>query len=174
MEFDLSTGLEVLQRTPTTLRQMLQGLSSAWINANEGPETWSPSDVVGHLLQGDESDWVTRAQSIMEQGEANISKPKDLLAQFERIRSLSLDELLDCFEAVRSKNLAIVRSWNLSEEQMKLRGTHPDLGAVTLSQLFSTWVVHDLGHMVQITRVMAKQYGEATGPWKQYLGILAR
>src|SRR6266576_1114125 len=143
MEFDLDKGLAVLTRTPATLRELLAGLPSPWTSANEGRDTWSPQDVVGHLIHGEDADW-------------------------------SLQRLLDRFAELRAEGVATVRQWHLSREQLALRGRHPELGQVTLSQLLASWVVHDLGHIAQISRVMAKQYSVAVGPWKAYLPVLTR
>lgn len=174
MDFELSTGVQVLERTPATLNQLLQGISDSWIEANEGPETWSPKDVVGHLVCGDELDWIPRARRILEHGEAVPFDPFDRFAQFERYHGWGLGALLERLASIRAENLGVLRGWNLSAEQLHHRGVHPELGVVTLEQLLATWVVHDLGHIAQITRVMSKQYSVVTGPWKKYLPILTR
>ena len=174
MEFDLDKGLAVLARTPATLRELLAGLPSPWTSANEGPDTWSPQDVVGHLIHGEETDWIPRAQIILSKGESQPFEPFDRFAQARRFAGWSLQRLLDRFAELRAEGVATVRQWHLTREQLALRGRHPELGQVTLSQLLASWVVHDLGHIAQISRVMAKQYTAAVGPWKAYLPVLTR
>ncbi len=174
MEFELQKSLEVLERTPEVLVRLLGGLTSEWCRQKEGPDTWSPYDVLGHLLHGEETDWVPRARIILEHGEAKPFPRFDRFAQFTRFEGWTLEDLLQGFAAARREGLETVRAWRLTPPQLSRRGTHPDLGTVTLSQLLATWVVHDLGHIAQITRVMAKQYGDATGPWKEYLPVLTR
>ncbi len=174
MEFDLDKGLAVLTRTPATLRELLAGLPSPWTSANEGPDTWSPRDIVGHLIHGEATDWIPRVLIILSQGESQPFEPFDRFAQAELYAGWSLEELLDDFGKSRAAGLAALRGWHLSPEQLALRGRHPELGQVTLSQLLASWVVHDLGHIAQISRVMAKQYTAAVGPWKAYLPVLTR
>jgi uncharacterized damage-inducible protein DinB len=166
--------MQILERTPRTLTCLLQDLPLEWTQANEGPETWSAIDVLGHLIHGDETDWIARARIILEHGETRAFAPFDRLAQFTRFRGWTLEALLERFADVRATNLATLEGWSLTREQLARRGRHPDFGTVTLSQLLATWVVHDLGHIAQITRVMAKQYGDAAGPWKAYLPVLSR
>ena len=174
MEFDVDEGLAVLTRTPATLRALLTGLPSPWTSANEGPDTWSPQDVVGHLIHGEETDWIPRAKIILTKGESQAFEPFDRFAQGRRFAGWSLEQLLDRFGELRAAGLTTLRDWRLTPEQLALRGTHPELGRVTLSQLLASWVVHDLGHIAQISRVMAKQYSAAVGPWKAYLPVLTR
>ena len=174
MEFQLDQGKEILRRTPVTLKSLLRDIPETWLLANEGSETWSPFDVVGHLIHAEETDWIPRARIILEQGERGPFEPFDRFAMFEKFRVKSLGELLDRFEELRSRSLQQLEAMNLTPELLGKRGTHPELGLVTLSQLLSTWVVHDLGHLGQIVRVMAKQYHEAVGPWKAYLPVLSR
>lgn len=174
MQFELQKSLEVLERTPAVLAQLLRGLSPEWSRYNEGPDTWSPYDVMGHLLHGEQTDWVPRARIVLEQGEGTPFPRFDRFAQFTRFKGWTLEDLLQAFAAERQKSLETVRGWQLGPAQLARRGTHPDLGTVTLAQLFATWVVHDLGHIAQITRVMAKQYGDASGPWREYLPVLTR
>jgi hypothetical protein len=172
MEFDLSTGCAVLERTPSTLRTMLDGLPADWTDATEGPETWSPYVVVGHLVHCERADWVPRARIILAQGPDRRFTPLDRFAQFHESRGKSLSDLLDEFAELRQQNLRTVRGWQLDDTRLALEGIHPECGAVTLRQLLATWVAHDLGHMVQISRVMARQYRDAVGPWAKYLSVM--
>lgn len=174
MEFDLDKGLAVLSRTPATLRELLAGLPPPWTSANEGPDTWSPQDVLGHLIHGEETDWIPRAQIILTKGESQAFEPFDRFAQARRFADWSVERLLGRFGELRTGGVATLRRWRLTPEQLVLRGRHPELGQVTLSQLLASWVVHDLGHIAQISRVMAKQYTAAVGPWKAYLPVLTR
>jgi uncharacterized damage-inducible protein DinB len=173
MDFDLEKATEILERTPGVLRSLLQDLSADWTQPNEGTDTWSPYDVVGHLIHGERTDWIVRAKLILDQKHEPFT-PFDRFAQFRESDGKSLDELLDEFETIRRQNLESVASWRLTDAQLSLEGTHPVFGAVTLRQLLSTWVAHDLAHIGQIVRVMAKQYGNAVGPWRAYLPILDR
>ena len=174
MNFELTDGIAVLERTPNTLRAMLDGLESPWINATEGPDTWSPYDVVGHLIHGEKTDWIPRARIILAQGENRTFTPFNRVAMFEESKGKSLDQLLDEVDRLRKKNLRVLKDWNLTDEQLALEGQHPELGVVSLRQLLATWVGHDLGHIAQAARVMAKQYREAVGPWRAYLPVLDR
>lgn len=172
MEFRLDQAKEVLRRTPATLNALLGDLPDDWVMPNEGPETWSPYDVIGHLIEGEETDWIPRARIILEQGEARPFDRFDRFAMFEKSQGKSLSELLNTFAERRGESLRQLDELNLTPELLEKRGTHPGLGVVTLSQLLSAWVVHDLGHIRQIVRVMAKQYTDAVGPWTAYLTIL--
>ncbi len=174
MEFDLDAGLAVLTRTPATLRALLAGLPVPWTSATEGPDTWSPQHVVGHLIHGEETDWIPRAKIILTKGESQAFEPFDRFAQARRFTGWSLERLLDRFGEARAEGIATLRGWHLTREQLALCGQHPELAQVTLSQLLASWVVHDLGHIAQISRVMAKQYTAAVGPWKAYLPVLTR
>jgi hypothetical protein len=174
MDFDLAAGIAVLQRTPNAFRAMLAGLPPQWTDATEGPETWSPYVIMGHLLHGERTDWITRAQVILAQGENRRFEPFDRFAQFRESEGKSLTDLLDEFARVRAENLATLEAWRLSDAQLALEGEHPAFGKVTLRQLLSTWVAHDLGHIAQTARVMAKQYREAVGPWRAYLPVMDR
>ncbi len=174
MDFSLDAAVEVLTRTPGTLRTMLSGLSSPWTGGNEGPDTWSPEAIVGHLIHGEETDWIPRAKIILTTGESQAFEPFDRFAQARRFVGWSLERLLDRFGELRADGVATLRGWHLTPQQLELRGRHPELGQVTLSQLLASWVVHDLGHIAQISRVMAKQYTTAVGPWKAYLPVLTR
>ena len=179
MEFEISKAIEVLSATPPTLRSLLGNLSEEWV----GPETqnpnskiqnaeWRPYDVIGHLIHGEETDWIPRARIILAQGEDRTFVPFDRFAQFDNSKGKSLMQLLDEFARLRAECLDTLRSWSLSEEQLDLEGIHPELGLVTLRQLLSTWVVHDLTHIRQIVTVMAKRYEMGVGVWKEYLSIL--
>jgi hypothetical protein len=174
MEFKLDEGIAVLERTPQTLRSMLSGLSPAWTDATEGPDTWSPYVVIGHLIQGERTDWIERAQIILAQGANRKFTPFDRFAQFEASKGKSLSELLDEFARLRAENLNTLKAMQLDEAKLALEGEHPKFGAVSLRQLLATWVAHDLGHVVQIARVMAKQYREAIGPWREFLSVMDR
>jgi hypothetical protein len=174
MEFDLATGIAVLERTPASLRALLEGLSPQWSDATEGPETWSPYVVVGHLIHGERTDWIARARIILEQGPDRRFAPFDRTAQYRESRGQSLGALLEEFARLRADNLATLVGWRLTEKQLALLGEHPALGSVTLRQLLATWVVHDLGHIGQTVRVMAKQYRDEVGPWREYLPVLNR
>jgi len=172
MDFDLDESTEVLSRTPGTLRVLLGGLGDPWIRATEGPETFSPFDVVGHLIDGEETDWILRARIILARGPEPRFEPYDRFRHWERNRDRSLESLLDEFTRLRSANLETLRSWKLQATDLDLPGIHPTLGRVTLRQLLAAWVVHDLGHMTQVARAMAKQYREAVGPWVPFLAVL--
>ena len=174
MEFQLGHAKEILSRTPATLNSLLRNLPEEWALSNEGPESWSPFDVVGHLIHGEEADWIPRAKIILEYGEKRAFEPFDRFAMFEKSKGKSLGDLLDRFEWLRGESLKELEGMNLTPKILGERGTHPELGVVTLSQLLSTWVVHDLGHVGQIVRVMAKQYTEAVGAWQAYLPVLSR
>lgn len=170
--FKLDHAKQVLRRTPGTLNALLGDLPDDWVLSNEGPETWSPYDVIGHLIEGEETDWIPRARIILEYGETKPFQPFDRFAMFEKSKGKSLGELLARFEQLRGESLRQLDDMNLTPELLQKRGTHPALGVVTLSQLLSAWVVHDLGHIRQIVRVMAKQYRDAIGPWTTYLTIV--
>lgn len=174
MDFDLTTGIPVLERTPRTLRSLLAGLPAAWTDATEGPDTWSPYIILGHLIHGERADWIPRAQIILAQGPNPRFTPFDRFAQFRESAGKSLAELLDEFARLRDANLATLAGWRLDEKQLALEGEHPDFGPVTLRQLLATWVAHDLAHVAQTARVMAKQYRDAVGPWRTYLPIMDR
>jgi hypothetical protein len=174
MEFDLMLGIAVLERTPPTLRALLRGLGPAWTDATEGPETWSPYVIVGHLILGERTNWVARAQLILAQGPNRRFTPFDRVPRLRDSQSESLDGLLDEFASLRAANLTTLAGWRLTDTELALEGEHPEFGAVTLRQLLATWVAHDLGHVGQAARVMAKQYRDAVGPWRAYLPILDR
>ena len=174
MDFNLDDGIAILERTPTTLRAMLFGLESQWIDGTEGPDTWSPYIIVGHLIHGEKTDWIPRARIILEQGPNRRFTPFDRFAQFEESKGKSRASLLDEFAELRAENLRILNDWKLNDDQLALEGDHPELGRVSLRQLLATWVGHDLGHIAQAARVMAKQYRDAVGPWRAYLPVMDR
>lgn len=172
MKFDLDRSSEVLERTPVVLKALLGNLHDGWVMPNEGPDTFSPYDVIGHLVHGEKTDWMVRARLILEQGTARPFDPYDRFAQYRESRGKSLQQLLDEFERLRAENIAGLRSLGISETDLERKGMHPSLGEVTLRHLLSTWVVHDLTHIAQITRVMAKQYKEEMGPWPEFFRVL--
>jgi hypothetical protein len=172
MEFNLEKSVEILRQTPYTLERMLEGLSEEWTHEDGSREDWSPYDVLGHLIHGEETDWMARAEIILAQGENRAFTPIDRLAQFDESKGKTLDDLLIEFAHLRSANLERVVGWQLDEQKLDLIGIHPTFGEVTLRQLLATWVVHDLNHIRQIVRFMARKYDTAVGPWKDYLTIL--
>ena len=174
MKLQLEEARDILRRTPSTLNLLLQDLPEAWLMNNEGPETWSPYDVVGHLIHGEETDWIPRAKIILEHGESRAFTPFNREAMFEQSQGRSIGELLETFSRLRAQSLEQLDDLHLTPELLEKRGLHPELGSVMLSQLLATWVVHDLSHIGQIVRVMSKQYGDAVGPWKAYLPVLTR
>jgi uncharacterized damage-inducible protein DinB len=172
--FTIDEAIEVLSRTPAVLRAWLDGLGAEWLGATEGPDMWSPFDVVGHLIHGDRTDWMPRARHVLARKGDTPFAPVDRLAQFHESRGKTLAQLLDEFERLRRANLEELSRLGLTDAQLDLPGRHPALGPVTLRQLLATWVVHDLNHRGQIARVMARRYGDEVGPWKAYLPILTR
>jgi hypothetical protein len=171
---NLAEAIEVLERTPSTLRALLAGLSEPWLEPNEGQDTFSPTDVLGHLIHGEETDWIPRLRLILEHGESHPFTPFDRFAFRETCKGLSLSQLLDRFSSLRRENLRILRELRLVSGDLERTGTHPALGRVTAAQLLASWVVHDLGHIKQVVRTMARRYREAVGPWREYLSILDR
>jgi hypothetical protein len=169
--YTLDSAVEILQQTPDTLHSLLGNLSYEWIFANEGDATWSPYDVVGHLIHGEKTDWIPRLKIILFEDHKHFA-PFDRFAQFENSKGKTLQQLLSEFKVIRNKNLDYLTALQLSKSDWKKEGVHPEFGSVTLEQLLATWVTHDLGHIAQISRVMAKQYKEAVGPWKAYISIL--
>jgi hypothetical protein len=169
----MDEAVAVLQRTPATLDALLRGLPEGWIAAHEGDGTWSPFDVVGHLIHGERTDWLPRARIILEHGDTRPFDPFDRLAQFSAAQGRTLDDLLDEFASVRRQSLRDLEALRLTPEDLDRRGRHPQLGAVTLRELLATWVAHDLDHLVQIARVLARQYSDAVGPWRAYLRVIS-
>jgi hypothetical protein len=172
VEFQFDDALPVLRRTPTVLRALLLDLPSPWIGATEGPGTWSPFDVVGHLIHGDRTDWLPRVEHMLRHGDAVAFPTFDREAMFAASKGLSLSELLDTFGRLRTENLDRLVALGLTDAGLARRGRHPDFGEVTLGQHLATWVAHDLSHVGQVVRVMARQYSTAVGPWRAYLSIL--
>lgn len=172
MKFSLEKSIPILERTPEVLKQLLLDLDDEWVTRNEGPDTWSPYDVVGHLIHGEKTDWIPRTKIILEHGEKKPFTPFDRFAQFEESMGKSLGQLLDVFATLRATNVKALKSLRISDEDLAKTGVHPELGKVTLANLLSTWVVHDLGHIAQVSRVMSRQYTSEVGPWINYLGIL--
>jgi hypothetical protein len=171
MDFSLELGTEVLRRTPDALRAMLSDLSVDWLTGDEGPDTWSPYQVIGHLTHIEECDWIDRTRVILEHGTERVFEPVDREAGFARFRDWKLGELLDRFAAVRVANLETLGEL-VDAQDLGRRGVHPSFGEVTLGQLLATWVVHDLNHLGQIVKTMAKQYTQAVGPWREFLPII--
>lgn len=172
MEHNLEHSLALLTRTPATLNTLLRDLPDPWTRRNEGEKTWCAFDIVGHLIHGERTDWMPRAKIILQFGEARAFDPFDRFAQEQESKGKSLAQLLDEFARLRSENLAELRAMNLQPADYARRGRHPALGVVTLSELLATWATHDLTHIHQLSRVMAYQYREAVGPWREYLGVL--
>ncbi|MCU0240487.1 MAG: DinB family protein [Pyrinomonadaceae bacterium] len=170
--FDLSKNIEILSQTPQTVNSLLSNLSHDWIYAKTEENSWNAFDIVGHYIHAEQTDWITRAKIILAQGENTTFEPFDRFAQLELSKGKTLKELLETFAKMRQKNLEILQSWNLTENQLKLKGIHPELGEVTLEQLLATWADHDLTHIRQLVTILAKQYTDNVGVWKQYLSIL--
>jgi hypothetical protein len=171
-EFNLDETIAILTRTPATVDALLRGLPESWVRSDEGKDTWSAFDIVGHLIVGERTDWMTRVRAILENGEARPFDPFDRFAQSRESQNKSLEQLLDDLARLRRENLAALQALNLQPEDLSRRGRHPALGVVTLQQLLATWAVHDLTHVHQLSRVMAHQYRDAVGPWSAYLGVL--
>ena len=172
MNFSLDMGIVVLERTPATLRAMLSGLPEAWVMSNEGGDSWSPYDVVGHLVSLERSDWIQRARIILEHGSSRPFDPVDRFAMFTESKGKSLEQLLDELAELRLANISTLRNMNLTPDDFSRKGLHPALGDVNMGQLLAAWVVHDLNHIHQIAQTMARQYTEAVGAWREYLLVL--
>jgi hypothetical protein len=170
--FVLEEGVAILSRTPATLDAWLRGLPEGWIAAHEGGDTWSPFDILGHLIHGERTDWMQRVRILLEHGEARPFNTFDRFAQFAASQGRTLASLLDEFATVRQQSLAELAALDLTAADLDRRGRHPELGVVTLRQLLATWVAHDLDHVMQISRVLARQYSEEVGPWRAYLRII--
>jgi hypothetical protein len=174
LSFDIQKSIQILERTPAVVRAMLSDLDPAWTLAHEGPETWSPFNIVGHLIDGEETDWMGRVRIILGDNPDKRFAPVDRFRHLEVAKGKTLAELLDKFATLRAANVAELKGLDISPAELALTGEHPAFGTVTLEQLLSTWTVHDLGHIAQIARVMAKQYKEEVGPWEAYLPVLHR
>lgn len=172
---DPAEATAILVRTPAILDAWLRGLPETWLDARtEGPESFSPRDVLGHLIGGERKDWIARSRMILERGDSETFTPFDRVGFRREIEQMTLDQLLAAFTALRRQNLATLAGWKLGPADLAKRGRHPDFGSVTLGQLLSTWAVHDLGHLGQVARVMAKRYKAEVGPWETYLPVLNR
>jgi hypothetical protein len=172
MALNLDDTVSLLSRTPVTLNTLLRDQPEVWTLRNEGDDTWTTYDVIGHLAHGERADWIPRVQRILEYGDAKAFEPFDRFAQTRESQGKSLEQLLDEFSQLRAENLATLRTTNLQPADLDRRGLHPSLGPVTLSQLLATWAAHDMTHLHQISRILAHQYRETVGPWSQYLGVL--
>lgn len=172
MEYHVDDALPVLRRTPATLRALLHDLPPCWIDATEGPGTWSPYDVVGHLIHGERVNWLPRVEHLLQHGETTPFPPFDREAMFVASRGRSLGDLLETFDELRSVGLGRLADLALTGADLDCRGRHPEFGVVTLRQLLATWVTHDLTHVAQVVRIMARQYADAVGPWNAYLSVL--
>ena len=172
MTFDLNRCLEVLERTPRALELLLLELSPEWTMHNEGPDTWSAYDVVGHLIHGERTDWMPRARIIFDHGESRTFDRFDRSAQFSESEGKTLAALLDEFAMERRRNLNQLAAMQLTDADLDRRGRHPELGMVTLRQLLATWVAHELDHLMQIARVLGRQYSDEVGPWRAYLRVI--
>jgi hypothetical protein len=174
MNFELEQGIAILENTPAVMRKLIGSLSETWTSKNEGPKSWSPYDIIGHLIHGEKTDWMSRMDIILDGNENQVFEPFDRFAQFENSKGKSLEDLLEEFSSLRQINLTKLRSKELSEKELLMESIHPDLGRVILKELLASWVVHDLNHIAQTCRVMAYQYSQEVGPWKNYMGILKR
>jgi hypothetical protein len=172
MNYDFNKSVQILERTPAVLKELLAGLHEDWLMENEGPETFSPYDVVGHLVHGEKTDWTSRVQRILKDGNTKAFDLFDRFAMYEESKGKSIDQLLQEFKELREKNMQWFKALNLTEEDLNRKGMHPKLGEVTLRNLLATWVIHDLTHIAQITRVMAKQYKTEMGPWTEFFRII--
>ena len=173
MQFKLEDTVSILQRTPSILESQLLGLPNNWLFKNEGENTWSPYDIVGHLIHGEKTDWMIRTKIILESSDKRF-KPFDRFAQLENDKSQSIESLLNEFKMLRNENLRKLKKLGITENKLSLEGIHPEFKKVTLRQLLATWAVHDLGHICQINRVLAKNYKDEVGPWIDYLNVLKR
>lgn len=174
MNFDLNRSFEILSSTPSVLEEMLSGLSQEWLMQNEGEGTWSPAEIVCHLIHCEEDDWITRLKIILDETSDKKFKPFERTFGFEMSKEKSISQLVTEFKKLREENLIYIKELNLNVELLEKTGIHPDFGEVSMKQLLATWVVHDLNHIAQISRVMSKQYSEEVGPWKEYLPVLKR
>lgn len=172
MKFNLEEAIALLARFPAALDALLRGLPEAWISPNEGENTMSVFEVVGHLIHLERTDWLPRANVILQFGEKRPFEPVDGWAHLKESQGKSMDDLLDEFAGLRAASIRQLRALDLRQDDFEQRGQHPALGTVTLAELLATWAAHDMTHLHQISRVMAHQYREAVGPWSAYLGVL--
>lgn len=172
MRFSIHSALQILERTPAIIEAMLKNLGADWTMNNEGNDSWSAFDIVGHYIHGEKTDWIPRMQIILDDNKDKRFAPFDRFAQFHESNGKSLDDLIDEFKTLRAENVRLLKSIDLGDELLNRTGIHPKFGTVTLKQLLATWVVHDLTHIYQVSRVMAKQYESEVGPWKEFLGVL--
>ena len=172
MKYQLDQAIEILERTPKVMQALLLGISEEWIHQNEGDDTWSPYDVIGHLVHGEKTDWMPRLEIVLSTTGTKTFTPYDRFAQFDMSKGKTIEILLQEFENLRTQNLTTLKSKNLSETDLQKTAIHPSLGTITLKNMLATWVAHDLGHIAQISRVMAKQYKDEIGPWTKYLTIV--
>jgi hypothetical protein len=172
MNYNLEEATSLLSQTPTVLKSLLGNLSQSWTHSNEGSDTWSPYDVVGHLIYAEKTNWILRAKGILQHSENYALEPFNRVAMFEESKGKTLEMLLEEFALIRKQNLLTLQEFKLTESDLEKTGIHPEFGKVKLRELLSTWVVHDLSHIRQIVRTMAKQYETAVGPWKAFLSIL--
>ncbi len=170
--FNLDEAIQVLETTPKVLTALLNSLPESWVEADEGPETWSAYDILGHLIHGDKTDWIPRARIILDEGKSRTFPQFDRFAQFSDSKGKSLKVLLDEFVQLRKNNIETLKRMELTDRDFAKTGLHPDFGVVTLKQLLSTWVTHDMSHLRQIARVLAKQYRSEIGPWEKYLPVV--
>ena len=171
MKFSVDKSLQILERTPIVIEELLGGLDNDWIYANEGKDTWSAFDVMGHFIEGEKTDWIPRMQIIISNDKEKKFEPFDRFKQFEESKGKNISELIQEFKKLRKKNIEIFKNTKLDETALNTTGIHPEFGKVTLRQLLATWVTHDLAHLLQISRVMTKQYEEEIGPWKKYFSV---
>jgi len=172
MKFNLNKSIQILERTPKVLNAYLKDLDKDWIYNNQGENTWSPFDIVGHLVHGEKTDWITRTKILLKNNQKLTFDSFDRFAQIETSKGKSLTELLEEFEQLRKENIKTLKAFKISENEFEYKAIHSELGVVNLKQLLATWTVHDLGHIAQISRVMAKQYKNEVGAWFAYIGIL--
>lgn len=172
MQFNLKESIQVLAKTPLVIECLLKGLPDQWIKTNEGNDTWSPFDILGHLIHGEKTDWIPRVRIILDKKSSKPFEPFDRFAQFENSKGKTLNQLLNEFNELRKENIQYIETLDIDEESLKKTGIHPEFGHVTLRQLLATWVTHDLGHLNQMTRVMAKNYKIEAGPWSKYIAVI--
>jgi hypothetical protein len=174
LNFNINEAIEILERTPLTLELFLSGLSDGWLECNEGESSWNPIQVIDHLIEGERTNWIPRLECLLQEGENQLFPPFDRFAHLKESASRSLEAKFWEFKSLRSENISKLKNLIVNEEQLQLRGLHPEFGKVKARELISTWVVHDLTHISQIIRVMAQRYRADVGPWEAYLGVLKR